>query len=95
MDYFGAILYPVAGNSSGNLDQEAKNFLLHAYAAITDVATLNASDFETAVSTNTYISTAQGTSLQTSFLSAITNPYYSATPANNKTLSQYGLEWCF
>ena len=58
------------------------------------IATLNASDFETAVSTTTYTSAVIGNSLQTSFLSAITNEYENDSGVN-KTLTQYGWNGIF
>ena len=99
MEYFGAILYPVIGSNSGALNIETQNMILHSYAVINDIATIAGTDFETAISTATYtgVPTTTGAVALSSIFSGgnVTNPYYSATPANNKTLSQYGWNGVF
>ena len=54
MDYFGGILYPVPGNSQGNLNTVDASALLQAYAAIENVDVVNQAGLEPAVTSTTY-----------------------------------------
>ena len=87
MDYFGGILYPLAGNGNGsNISGPTAQMLLHGYAAITGQNPIVEADFQTALGVNF-----AGGNYTNFFSGAATNPYATA----NADISAYNYSGIF
>ena len=87
MDYFGGILYPLAGNGNGsNISGATAQMLLHGYAAVTGQNPIVEADFQTALGVNF-----AGGNYTNFFSGAATNPYATA----NADISAYNYSGIF